>query len=196
MCCRRRRNSRQRQRAALQNDLRYCLDGDGRYYKQQRQYPLLLKPDQSTGDRTSYQGFTAPARSRSYAPALPAPPPPPSCLLGTDHYTAYTPIDAAGSLLGAAHPTSGAVPTSGRGISAGSDDTTHVTSAGGRRPYPAIQPVEHIYESPKFLKRGDGEVDNYDDDVSEGDTGSGMRCPTGRQMVLGITSSSVVTTIQ
>jgi len=192
VCCRRRKTNRQR--AALQDDLRYCIDGDGRYYKQQRQYPLLLKPDQSTGDRPQYQGFAPSARTRTYAPSLPAPPPPPtSCLLGSDPYSAYTPVDATSSLLGTAHPTSGAVPAaSGRGISTGSDVTSHVTSAGGRRPYPALQPVEHIYESPKFVRRGsDGDADDYDDDVTRGDTGSGMRCPTSRQMS---TSSAVVTT--
>jgi len=195
VCYRRRQNSRQR--AALENDPRYCYDVDGRYCKQQRQYPRLLKPVQSTGDRPApYQGFAAPGRTRNYGPALPAPPPPPPCLLGTDQYTAYTPVDAAGSLLGAAHPTSGVVPTSGLRISAGSDVTSRVTSAGGRRPYPAMPPVEHIYESPKFVRRSDGEDDNYDDDVSVGDSGSGMRCPTSRQMVFSGTSSAVVTTFQ
>lgn len=164
------------------------MDSDGRYYKQQHQYqyPLLLKPDQSTGSGPSYQGFTPAARTRNYTAALPAPPPPPSCLLGT----AYTPVDGTGSLLGAAHPTSGVISTSGRRISTGSDVMPH---GGGRRP-PATLPVEHIYESPTFVRRG--EVDSYSDDVSGGDTGSGQRCPTSRQMVLGSTSSAVITTFQ
>jgi len=194
MFYRRRKNNRQR--AALQNDLRSCLDADGRYYKQQSQYRLLVKSNQSTADGQPYQGFAASGRTRNYGPALP-PPPPPSCLLATDQYAAYTPVDAAGSLLGAAHPTSGAVPISGGRISTGSDVTNHVTSAGGGwRPYPATQPVEHIYESPKFVRRGDGEDDDYDDDVIGGDTGNGMICRTSRQMVLGGTSSAVVTTFQ
>lgn len=196
-CFRRRRNNWRR--AALQNDPRYCLDSDGRYHKQQHQYPLLLKPDQSTGSGQQYQGATASARVRNYTSALPAPPPPPpSFLLGTNQYAAYTPVDATGSILGAAHPISGIVSTSGsRRISAGGGDvTTHVPLSEGRRPYPSTQPVEHIYESPKFVRRGDGEADSYDDDVSVGDTGSGLRHPTSRQMVPGSTSSAVVTTFQ
>ena len=206
--CRRRRNSRRR--AAGQNEPRYCLDSDGRYYKQQQQqhlYPLLLKPDRSAASvqPAAHQGVTASAaRARGYTAALPAPPPPPpSFLLGANQYAAYTPVDAAGSVLGAAHPTSGlASTTSGRRISAdlrGAGDATSscAAAAAGRRPRPP--PVEHIYESPKFARRDDREADSCDDDVSYADTGSAGYTGsglTGRQMVLGGTSSAVVTTIQ